>query len=118
MQIKLADSLPGFPTPGVPRKRPMDLTVNHEKHIQFGQPAANPDRVGEDFASALNRALGDVESLDQQSRDLTSRAVYDPDSVEVHTVMIAAEKARFAINLTKTLADNVVRTFRDLSNPR
>ncbi|HNE24497.1 MAG TPA: flagellar hook-basal body complex protein FliE, partial [Leptospiraceae bacterium] len=44
--------------------------------------------------------------------------IYDPDSVEVHDVMIAAEKSRFALTLTKTVADGLVRTFRELTQPR
>jgi flagellar hook-basal body complex protein FliE len=66
----------------------------------------------------LSRALEDVESVDSRSRDLTTKAIYDPDSVEVHDVMIAAEKSRFALTLTKTVADGLVRTFRELTQPR
>ncbi len=94
------------------------LLTSNPKHIQPGRPSADPSENGVGFADVLNQALGSVEQLDQQSQELTQKAVYDPDSVEAHTLMIAAERARFALNLTKTLADGAVRTFRDLTNPR
>lgn len=114
---------------GMPQFRPSNrvplgdakLTTQDPRHMQIGpQGPESPRSTGpaKGFADMLSRALEDVESVDSRSRDLTTKAIYDPDSVEVHDVMIAAEKSRFALTLTKTVADGLVRTFRELTQPR
>lgn len=96
---------------------PMQRT--NERHLSPGiQKSAGSDGDTPDFASLLGQALSSVEKMDASTQDLTSRAVYDPDSVDVHSIMIAAEKSRFALTLTKTLADGFVKTFKELTNPR
>lgn len=96
----------------------IDMLTENANHLRPGAKPVEPDKVAGGFASALNDALGMVEKLDVNSQKLTAKAVYEPDSVEAHTVVIAAEKARFALNLTKSIADGFVRTYRDLTNPR
>ncbi|WP_425435257.1 flagellar hook-basal body complex protein FliE [Leptonema illini] len=86
--------------------------------MQIGSAPKDPEHMTTTFAQALNEALGNVEGLSKKSEDLTTKAIYDPDSVEAHEVIIASQKARFALNLTKTIADGAVRTFRELTNPR
>src|SRR5688572_28689368 len=80
------------------------LTVS-DKHIQLPGVASSNDKVAGGFMGALKEAIGNVEGLEAQSQQLTEKMIYDPDSVEAHEVMIAAEKSRFALNLTKTLSD-------------
>ena len=96
----------------------IDMLTRGERHLHPSSKPGNPEGAVTTFADALNNAIGQVESLDVRSQKLTAQAVYDPDSVEAHKVVIAAEKARFALNLTKTIADGLVRTYRDLTNPR
>lgn len=103
---------------------PLQLRTLHEKHIKITQkpplddlvPAQ--DRLATSFAEALNQFINNVETLTTQSDELTKKAVYDPDSVDVHEIMIAAQKARFAINLTKTITDGLVRAYKELITPR
>ena len=96
----------------------LPMRVNDARHMQPVAGPANPERVTEGFAAALGEALGRVESLDVRSQKLTARAVYEPDSVEAHEVVLAAEKARFALNLTKTVTDGLIRGYQSLTNPR
>ncbi len=103
---------------GVENRTNLLMQASHPLHMQPSQQAHPPSKSDEGFAGALKDALSSVESLDAKSHQLSSQAVYDPDSVEVHDVLIAAEKARFALNLTKTLADNLVRSYRELTSPR
>jgi hypothetical protein len=56
--------------------------------------------------------------LSNQSEDLTKKAVYDPDNVDVHEIMIASQKARFALNLTKTIIDGSIRAYKELTSGR
>jgi flagellar hook-basal body complex protein FliE len=109
----------GMPKPlGSTTANPLRLKTLHERHMQISSEPEDPETVATTFAEALNQALGNVETLSQKSEDLTRKAIYDPDSVEAHEVIIASQKARFALNLTKTIADGAVRTFRELTNPR
>ncbi|MCE9598042.1 MAG: flagellar hook-basal body complex protein FliE [Spirochaetia bacterium] len=114
---------------GMPQYRPsmrspldpsVKLAVTDSRHIQIGTASAAPAiaSAGASFGDLLTKAIGDVDAVDAKARDLSSRSVYDPDSVEVHDVMIAAEKSRFALNMTKTVADGLVRTFRELTSQR
>ncbi|MCR9144432.1 MAG: flagellar hook-basal body complex protein FliE [bacterium] len=96
----------------------LPMQTSDARHMQPGSTPTNPERVTEGFAAALGEALGRVESLDVRSQDLTARAVYEPDSVEAHEVVLAAEKARFALNLTKTVTDGLIRGYQSLTNPR
>ena len=103
---------------GAGRSGSLDIQVGNKLHMKPSIPPVENENVAGSFADALNTALGNVEKLDQKSSQLTQQAIYDPDSVEAHTVILAAEKSRFALNLTKNIADGVVRAFRDVTNPR
>jgi flagellar hook-basal body complex protein FliE len=100
------------------RANALEMKTAHADHMVPGRVAPEPESFAGGFAAALMEALNGVEKIDKQSMDLSTRAVYDPDSVEAHEVMISAEKARFALNLTKTVADGVVRTFKELTAPK
>ena len=109
----------GQPRPtGIVNKTHTGLKTTNPLHITRANTPPDADRVTEGFAAALSEAFNRVEKLDVNSQKLNMKAVYEPDSVEAHEVVLASEKARYALNLTKTLADGLVRTFRDLTNPR
>lgn len=119
--IQFSGGMPEFrPSFRSPVDPSVKLAVADSRHMQLGSPSATPlaTSPGSSFGDLLTKALGDVDAIDAKSRDLSARSVYDPDSVEVHDVMIAAEKSRFALNMTKTVADGLVRTFRELTQPR
>ncbi len=94
------------------------MSTTSDRHmIASNVPPVSENAAG-GFAQALSSALGGVEKIDNESTKLAARAVYEPDSVNVHEVVIAAEKAKLALNLTKTLSDGLVRTYRELTSPR
>ena len=70
------------------------------------------------FGELLNRALQKVNDQQVEAEKLTQQMITDPSSVEMHTVTIAAEKARMAITFTKTVTDLAIKTYRDLVNLR
>lgn len=115
----------GFPkTEKAQTWNPLQLRTLHEKHMKISQkpPLENTvpsqNRIATNFVEALNQMLNNVESLTNEADELTKKAVYDPDSVDTHEIMIAAQKARFAINLTKTITDGLVRSYKELITPR
>lgn len=103
---------------GAQTTNPMQMRMENDRHMQIASTPPDPNKVVTNFSDALNEALGQVEKLDNHSQEMTRKAVYDPDSVEVHDVMIAAQKSKFALNLTKTVADGFVRTIRELTAGR
>ena len=96
----------------------MVMQTSDDLHMTRARAPYDPERVTEGFAAALTQALSKVEKLDVRSKKLTSQAVYDPDSVDVHNLIVAGEKARFALNLTKTMADGLIRSYRELTSLR
>lgn len=108
----------GRPYPITPKGDKVSISISDTRH--YGDPIKthSPDDVAESFADVLKMSLEKVNDLQVHADDLTQKIVYDPNSVDVHEVMLAAEKARISITFTKTLIDGVVKTYRDLSNLR
>ncbi len=101
----------------------LSMKTNHHLHMNpsglaLETKGASLASNGQSFSSLLGNAISGIEKLDSNSKKLSAQAVYDPNSVEVHEVLLAAEKARFALNFAKTLSDGLVRTFKELSSPR
>ena len=97
---------------------PFEMLATRPEHMRSGRPKPPEGDVAGNFGQLLAHSLGQVDRLDNEAHELTAKAVYAPDSVELHEVVVAAEKARLALTFTKSMADAVVRTFRDLTNPR
>ncbi|MCP4132301.1 MAG: flagellar hook-basal body complex protein FliE [bacterium] len=76
------------------------------------------DDVSSSFRDLLSGAISKVNNLQVDSEDLTEKMIYDPQSVDIHTVMIAAQKAEIALGFTKAVRDEAIRAYRDLLNLR
>ena len=76
------------------------------------------DDVSASFADSLMKALGKVNDLQVDSEDLQQKMIVDPESVDIHTVMIATQKAEVALNFAKALRDEAIRAYRELINLR
>ena len=63
-------------------------------------------------------ALNKVNNLQVESDDLAQKMIYEPETVDIHQVMIAAQKAELAITFTKSVRDEAIRAYRDLINLR
>lgn len=94
---------------------PLAMNTLNERHMQIHSPGPVKESTFQDY---LSGAIATTEQLAKQSEKLTGQAVIDPDSVEVHDVMIASQKSRFALNLTKTVTDGLVRAYRELTTGR
>lgn len=73
--------------------------------------------IGE-FGDILNRQLGQVNELQANSDELTRKLAVTPNEVNIHDVMIAAEKAQLALNFTRTIRDKLVTAYQTLINLR
>ena len=76
------------------------------------------DDISTSFADVLKKAIGNVNNLQVESEELSQKMIYEPESVDIHTVMIAAQKAEIALNFTKAIRDDAIRSFRELMNLR
>ncbi len=82
------------------------------------KPESGPDDVTGSFAESLMKALGKVNDLQNGSDEMAQRMLYAPESVSIHSVMIAAQKAEVALSFTRAVRDEAVRSYRELINLR
>jgi len=73
----------------------------------------NSKEQWQSFADKLQTAIGEVDDLEKTSQKLTQDAVLG--RVEnLHDVMIAAEKARTAMNLTLEVRAKVIEGYKEI----
>ncbi|MBE7412968.1 MAG: flagellar hook-basal body complex protein FliE [Leptospiraceae bacterium] len=96
----------------------VSVNVTDTRHYGDKASVQSPDDVAESFASVLKKSFENVNDAQVQADEMTQKLVFDPNSVDAHDVMIAAEKARISLTFTKTLADGFVRAYRELTSLR
>jgi flagellar hook-basal body complex protein FliE len=96
----------------------VELRATNRAH--FGAPVekVSDDEFVTEFSSALKDAFYRVNSLQQHSDNMTKQLAVNPDSVDIHDVTIAAEKARLSLTLTKSIVDRITQAYRELINMR
>lgn len=90
-------------------------TPGHQNGVPLQEPS---ESTALNFAELLNRALQKVNDQQVEAEKLAQKMITDPGSVEMHTVTIAAEKAKMAVTFTKNVTDLAIKTYRDLVNLR
>jgi flagellar hook-basal body complex protein FliE len=76
------------------------------------------DDVSGSFADMLNSALSKTNDLQVDAETLMQKMIYKPESVDIHQVMVATQKAEIALGLTKAVRDGAVNAYRELINLR
>jgi len=94
------------------------LVTTNAKHYGFKKPVQDDDNFISDFAKSLKDALSKVNNLQNKSDEMTRALAANPDSVDIHDVTIAAEKARLSLTLTKSIVDRITQAYRELINMR
>ncbi len=94
------------------------LRTTNPLHIDDAPAASPDDDVAGSFAQMLKSAINKVNDLQIDSEDLGQKMVHEPGSVDIHTVMIAAQKAELALTFTKAGRDEAIRSYRELMNLR
>lgn len=70
--------------------------------------------AGQDFGSTLMDALKEVDSIQRESREM-QQAFMAGRQVDVHTVMIAMEKASIAMQLTLQVRNKLLEAYQEVS---
>lgn len=73
---------------------------------------------GSKFSELLTNALNGVNDTVLYSDQLSTQAIIDPDSVDVHDVTIAMSKANMAVSLTKQVVDGALKAYKEIINLR
>lgn len=69
--------------------------------------------AGPGFGELLKNAIGEVNSLQQQSADMKTKLVTG-EIEDIHQVMIAAEKADLAFQLTLQIRTKVIEAYQEI----
>lgn len=88
------------------------------RHYGKTEPGVTPDQIAGTFSEVLKKAFEEVNDQQVIADEMTQQLVFNPNSVDVHDVMIAAEKARMSLTFTKTMTDGFIRAYRELTQLR
>lgn len=95
----------------------MRINENHPLHGVLSdsskRPSTNAKEQFGSFLDAMQTAIGEVDALGKESEKLTQDAVLG--RVEnLHDVMIAAEKAKTAMNLTIEVRGKALEAYKEI----
>ena len=77
------------------------------------QPQLDSSESQQNFGAFLKNAINDVNKNQVQSDVLTQKLVLGED-VELHDVMIAAQKASISLNATMQVRNKVVEAYQEI----
>jgi len=95
----------------------VNLLRTHDAHLRGVNDNNSPEKGG-DFGSMFISALNGVNDLQQESQDLATMMVTNPDAVDSHDVTIAMSKANLAVSLTKAVVDRALQAYTNIINLR
>ena len=70
------------------------------------------------FQHAMLQALDKVSGAQHFASDLQKQGIIDPDSVDIHDIIIAQAEASMALGITRNVLSRLVQGWRDLINTR
>ena len=94
------------------------MKATQPEHYRMEKSKQSDDDVTQSFDTLLSQSFGKVNNLLVQSDKVTQQMIVEPESVSIHTVMIAAQKAEMALSLAKAVTDRVVRAYSEITNLR
>ncbi len=100
----------------------VSLNATNKAHFGFSgeklKAGSKSDDFATGFANALKEAFYNVNDLQRESEQLTRALAVRPDTVDIHDVTIAAEKARTALLFTKSIVEKMTQAYKELINMR
>jgi flagellar hook-basal body complex protein FliE len=93
----------------------IELARTHPKHLGSSLTPVKEDGGPEkSFGELLLKAFNDVNDLQVKTVKLSEQMMTEPDSVDIHDVMIAVAEANLALSMTKTIVDRALRAYREI----
>ncbi len=89
------------------------MTIQPVDSAAISAPAAAPARTGGGFRSLLNSTIGNVEA-GRQSADAQVAQFLNGDGGELHTVVLAAQRAELAFELFVQVRNKVVAAYQEV----
>lgn len=95
------------------------MKIGHDLHYNnVKKPQLPGDDVSSSFGQLLKGTISRVNNLQVDAEDMTRKMIYQPESVDIHSVMIAQQKAELALSFTRSVRDEAIRAYRDIINMR
>lgn len=96
----------------------VNMKVTNPRH--YGPSYTEPK--GSDFSDVFKRNVenGLKETNDQlvNADSLVTKMITKPDSVDIHDVMIAQQKAQISLDLTRTVLSKAIQAYKEITNLR
>lgn len=107
----------------IPEFGTLQMVRTNAQHFGTGnlvsaQQNANPSNVNSTFKDYLLQGLNTVNTQQNDVSKLQEQLITDPDSVDVHDVTIAMQKARMSLNLAQTVIDRLVTDWNEITTTR
>lgn len=93
------------------------ILANTPAQVNFSKPAnemrPTPAEAQKSFSAFFKEAINDVNKVQIESDVLTEKLVRG-DHVELHEVMVAAQKASITLNATMEVRNKVVEAYQEI----
>jgi flagellar hook-basal body complex protein FliE len=96
----------------------VSLMAPHTRHIGFEAKQAAPSDFLEALGQSIRQGFEDTNQDQIKSGRLSLQMATAPDSVNLHDVMIAGEKASLSLDLTRNVLQKAVAAYQALTNLR
>lgn len=95
------------------------LKTTHPRHIdESGFKTEEKPDAEKSFGELLLKAFNDVNDLQAESNRMSEQMIIDPESVNVHDVMISMAEASLSLSMTKAIVDRAIRAYKELESVR
>jgi flagellar hook-basal body complex protein FliE len=90
------------------------LTTSNLHFNENGEIKPRGEKHADSFSRVLFNAIDQTGDLVNESDDLEEQMVLNPEKVDIHTVMIASEKARLSLSFLKSITEKAMRAYNDI----
>lgn len=94
----------------------VSLKTTSERHFGHAPKVQSPNDFMSAFKAETGNALSETNDLQVGAEALVQQMIINPDSVDVHDVMIAQQKAQISLELTKNVLNKAVQAYQSLTN--
>ena len=94
------------------------VNTSNPRHFGYQKPITGNKDFIKELGVSMHGALKNVNNLQTNADNLSTQMMLKPESVNVHDVVIAAQKAQLSLELTKNILQKVVQAYNTISNLR